>query len=354
MSALPLSAGPAYARVLQDLNLGLPVIVRHHDTRALLCVPERMNAEALQALQGRSGTVFVGRYAPERGEYVAALPFSRDIDWSALLQAAVAGEDIPGAEAVDSPQLIAASDLLRRAELLPVGLWIDDADAFAGAPLSEVDVSDPADPRDTLSHATRLGAARLPLAGSPENTLYAYRNDADGIDHYALVIGSGKPLQPGVLTRLHSECFTGDFLGSLKCDCGPQLQTAVQRMIEAGQGILLYLRQEGRGIGLSNKIRAYALQDRGCDTVDANLHLGFGVEQRHFKIAALMLQDLQVESVTLLTNNPKKLHAIERYGIGVVGREALRVGENTFNRDYLAVKRDRTGHLLHGAAHSDT
>ena len=348
MSSTFLPTGLAYARALQDLNLGMPVIVRAGSTLKLLLALERTHPHTLAALAalstGSGGTVFCGRYTPEAGEHTVSLPFSLADDLRPLHRAAVDGEALPGAVIADDRVLTAARDLLRRAELLPFG-WLSDAPPLAGHALSQVDLDATDDPRDQ-SNALYLGGAQLPLAGSAHNTLHAFRNEADGIDHYALVIGSDRPLPAGVPVRIHSECFTGDFLGSLKCDCGPQLQACVHRMINAGQGVLLYLRQEGRGIGLSNKIRAYALQDKGCDTVDANLRLGFGVEQRHFKIAADMLKHLNVSDITLLTNNPRKMHAIEQHGIVLRSREALQVGENTFNSDYLNTKRTRTGHLL--------
>jgi GTP cyclohydrolase II len=160
----------------------------------------------------------------------------------------------------------------------------------------------------------------------------------------ALVVGAfgGKP----PLVRLHSECLTGDVFGSLKCDCGPQLRTALHIIGESGGGVLLYLRQEGRGIGLTNKIRAYSLQDRGLDTVDANRRLGFGDDERDYGHAAGMLRALGIEEVRLLTNNPNKVEGLESAGIQVVERVAHQMPANPHNADYLATKRKRSGHLL--------
>jgi GTP cyclohydrolase II len=159
----------------------------------------------------------------------------------------------------------------------------------------------------------------------------------------ALTIGT--PADPP-LVRLHSACLTGDVLGSLKCDCGPQLRGAVHAMAHAGGGVLLYLQQEGRGIGLANKLRAYALQDQGFDTVDANLRLGFEVDERDFALAAAMLKALNIGAVRLMTNNPEKVAGLETAGIRVAERVAHDMGSNPHNETYLAVKRDRTGHLL--------
>jgi GTP cyclohydrolase II len=148
------------------------------------------------------------------------------------------------------------------------------------------------------------------------------------------------------LVRLHSECLTGDVLGSLKCDCGPQLDDALTAIAASGWGILLYLRQEGRAIGLVNKLRAYSLQDQGFDTVDANLRLGFGDDERHFGVAAQMLRLLAQEEVRLLTNNPRKVAGLEAEGVRVSARVSLKVASNAHNQDYLQAKRLRSGHQL--------
>jgi GTP cyclohydrolase II len=148
------------------------------------------------------------------------------------------------------------------------------------------------------------------------------------------------------LVRLHSECLTGDALGSLRCDCGPQLQEALRRIAAEGRGAVLYLRQEGRGIGLGNKIRAYALQDAGADTVAANRALGFADDARDYTLAAVLLAELGVRQVRLMTNNPRKIAALEQQGIAVVERVSLKVGKNPHNAGYLSVKQSRLGHLL--------
>jgi GTP cyclohydrolase II len=158
-----------------------------------------------------------------------------------------------------------------------------------------------------------------------------------------LLVGAfgGKP----PLVRLHSECLTGDVFGSLKCDCGPQLREALRLIGAAGGGVLLYLRQEGRGIGLGNKLRAYALQDRGLDTVDSNLRLGFADDERDYAHAAAILRALGIDEVRLLTNNPSKVAALEHEGIQVAERVAHHMPANPHNADYLAVKRAKSGHL---------
>ena len=175
--------------------------------------------------------------------------------------------------------------------------------------------------------------------------IVGFENHIDGKEHIALVKGdvAGKE---GVAVRIHSECFTGDILGSLRCDCGSQLKTAMRRIDRLGEGVILYLRQEGRGIGLLNKLRAYNLQEEGMDTLDANLHLGFGADMRDYAVAAQMLKALGVKSIKLLTNNPLKINGLEEYGIPVVEREEIEIEHNKVNKVYLKTKKERMGHLL--------
>ena len=175
--------------------------------------------------------------------------------------------------------------------------------------------------------------------------LCLYRNNQDSKEHLALVMGQVEQ-QAQVLTRLHSECFTGDVLGSLRCDCGEQLTRAMQLVGEAGQGVIVYLRQEGRGIGLLNKLRAYNLQDEGYDTVDANLMLGHAADERDYTPAALILHDLGVCSVRLLTNNPAKVEALRVLQIPVVERVPLQPTVHQFNQNYLDTKARRMRHWL--------
>ncbi|MEC9311354.1 MAG: GTP cyclohydrolase II, partial [Pseudomonadota bacterium] len=164
-------------------------------------------------------------------------------------------------------------------------------------------------------------------------------------EHYAVEIGRPDRSKP-VLARLHSACFTGDVLGSLKCDCGPQLRGALAQMGEEGAGVLLYLNQEGRGIGLANKMRAYSLQDQGFDTVEANHRLGFEDDERDFRLGAAILKEMGFSSVRLMTNNPNKIAMMEKTGIAVAERVPLKVGENAHNAGYLATKAAKSGHLL--------
>ena len=189
-----------------------------------------------------------------------------------------------------------------------------------------------------------VARAKLPLENLPPSQIVAFRASDDGQEHVALVIGAfgGRP----PLVRLHSECLTGDVFGSLKCDCGPQLHEALRIIGEAGGGVLLYLRQEGRGIGLANKVRAYSLQDRGLDTVDSNRRLGFADDERDYGHAAAMLRALGITSVRLLTNNPEKVEGLKQAGIEVTERVAHQMPANPHNADYLATKRKKSGHIL--------
>ncbi len=191
----------------------------------------------------------------------------------------------------------------------------------------------------------RVAEAEVPLAAARPARVIAFRPADGGKEHLAIVIGTPRADAP-VLVRLHSECFTGDLLGSLRCDCGDQLRLALGALHEAGSGVLLYLAQEGRGIGLTNKLRAYALQDQGADTVAANELLGFDDDERTFTPAALMLRALGYAQVRLLTNNPAKVKALEEAGIAVVERVPLIAPANPHNAAYLDTKRSKSGHLL--------
>ena len=233
----------------------------------------------------------------------------------------------------------AALRLARLAGILPAYFAQD------GAGDSDVDIGvDAIDAYDDAIHLAVATRARLPVSASQSAEIIAFRSRDEPREHVALVVGQ-RDASPPVI-RLHSECLTGDVLGSLKCDCGPQLHEALHRIADAPWGILLYLRQEGRGIGLVNKLRAYALQDQGFDTVDANVRLGFAIDARDFSVAARMLDLLGVGAVRLLTNNLNKVAGLEAAGIRVVERLPIILPANPHNEHYLATKRDRTGHQL--------
>jgi GTP cyclohydrolase II len=204
-------------------------------------------------------------------------------------------------------------------------------------------------PTQAAAELRRVAEAEIPLDGAADARVIAFRAPDSGVEHLAIVIGRPEAAHPdglAPLARIHSECFTGDLLGSLRCDCGPQLRGAIRRMAAEGRGVLLYLAQEGRGIGLVNKLRAYALQDGGLDTVDANCALGWGADERNFVIAATMLRELGIHDVRLLTNNPDKVAALVACGVPVRERVSHDFGPNGINDRYLRTKAARFGHLL--------
>jgi GTP cyclohydrolase II len=235
-------------------------------------------------------------------------------------------------------------ELARLAGILPAFL-VDPAQAGEAQPLEAGDVAALTDP-SRLAIATR---ARLPIGASETAEIVVFRAPDDTREHVALVVGSPSSATPP-LVRLHSECLTGDILGSLRCDCGPQLDAALAALAAeaaAGEwGVLLYLRQEGRGIGLVNKLRAYRLQDQGFDTLEANRRLGLPAEARDFPVAARILESLGIGAIRLMTNNPAKIAALKAEGIEVVERVPHQLPANPHNVRYLATKRDKAGHLL--------
>lgn len=189
-----------------------------------------------------------------------------------------------------------------------------------------------------------VASSKLPTTHG-EFIISVFQDPESKEEHVALSVGLDTPSEEPTLLRIHSECLTGDAFSSLKCDCGPQLNATMQLLQQMGRGIILYLRQEGRGIGLTNKIRAYALQDQGHDTVDANLLLNLPADARSYDMCPIMLAHLEVQSVKLITNNPLKIQALTDLGIDVVERVPLIVGKNRFNEDYLKTKRERMSHL---------
>jgi GTP cyclohydrolase II len=235
---------------------------------------------------------------------------------------------------------VAAVELCKIANLLPASLIVDDAAAVS---LEAATIM--AFRAAAARSLERITEARVPLADASATRFVAFRSKLGGPQHYAILVGEPERLA-SPLCRIHSECFTGDLFGSMRCDCGEQLKGAIRRMDEAGGGVLLYMAQEGRGIGLVNKLRAYSLQDTGIDTVDANTHLGFEPDERDFLAAATMLQRLGFSAVKLMTNNPDKVEQLAQHGIDVDERVEHRFDANNHNRFYLETKVRKSGHLL--------
>ena len=342
------------ARAIDALRRGWPVRVMGEDGSLDLLAIESAGDEAL--------TAFAAADVLLSGERAVTLKLTNQRAAAAPgpVRLAAAANSVAAALAIADPALdlanplkgpfrtlatggeaaaTAAMTMARHAGLLPA-FFVRETSGDAETICAADDVAALLDPA-RLAIAAR---ARLPVAASETAEIVAFRSPEEASDHVALVIGKRDGNPPVV--RLHSECLTGDVLGSLKCDCGPQLHAALHAMADAPWGVLLYLRQEGRGIGLVNKLRAYALQDQGYDTVDANLRLGFPVEARDFAIAGRMLNLLNIPRIRLMTNNPEKVARLEKEGVEVVERLPLALPTNPHNEQYLATKRDRTGHQL--------
>jgi GTP cyclohydrolase II len=352
-------AGSAVARVTKAaiaMREGLPVVIRDGRRTFLVYSVETIGKRALAELNrnarlvlthARARTLKIRLYTPD----VVALPLDKSATPDRM--SAIADPTFDLAEPLKGPfealretlppAYAASIKLAKLSGLLPATIVGHAARSFSGAvQISSADIEDyERQSVETLSLVTR---ARVPLAGAENTELVAFRARDGGPEHYAIVIGAPPPNKP-VLTRLHSECFTGDLLDSLKCDCGAQLRGAIAAIEKAGGGVLLYLAQEGRGIGLINKLRAYRLQDQGFDTHAANERLGFEPDERLYGIAAKMLSLLGYKSVRLLTNNPDKVKALQAAGIAVAARVPHRFPGNLHNRAYLKAKA-RAGHLL--------
>jgi GTP cyclohydrolase II len=238
----------------------------------------------------------------------------------------------------------AAFQLAKAGRLVPalIGVAADDADTAGVLAIAADDIAHHA---AFGHHSVKLvSRARVPLADAIDSEIALFRDEYGSAQHLAVMIGKPEQ-QDAVPVRLHSACLTGDLLASLRCDCGEQLRTAVARIAALGGGVLLYLDQEGRGIGLPNKLRAYVLQDEGLDTVDADRHLGFLADERTYDVAAALLHELGISRIRLLTNNPQKINGLREHGIEVAGRLPLVATSNSHNERYLRAKLERAGHL---------
>ena len=365
----------AVHRAAAELRRGTPVLLRAPEGALVVAAAEAVSARALTELSAAARGPAVLLLAPVRAAAVLQRPVpgvgsAKGVEAtavalrlpSALMDPAAlrtladpTAERLLSAEPdrVTTPALApAAIALAKLARLLPA-LVAAPALEPAAAVLDLLEVTAEqvlAYPDTAASTLARVAEAQVPLEDAPEARIVAFRAADGGIEHLAILVGRPEEaLARGEvpLSRIHSECFTGDLLGSLRCDCGPQLRGAIKRMADdpAG-GVLVYLAQEGRGIGLVNKLRAYTLQDQGLDTLDANRALGYGADERNFWVAAEMLRAVGIDRVRLLTNNPDKLSGLAACGITVEGREAHQFAANGVNDEYLATKARRFGHLL--------
>jgi GTP cyclohydrolase II len=352
------------ARARADLRMGAFIIVSGGDADAVVLAAETATAERLADIRSLGETDLV--LTARRAETLKARAYDGDLARVRLPRDAdlawVRASADPSADLLypfkgpyqtrrgGSTELHRAAIALgKQAHLLPAALVApvprDVADELsAGAGLSRTPVTDlPLDPRDAAM--TEIASARVPLEVSEAGRVRVFRPLDGAEEHYAVEIGRPDRHEP-VLSRLHSACFTGDLIGSLKCDCGFQLKAALSQIGAAGAGVLLYLNQEGRGIGLANKMRAYSLQDQGFDTVEANHRLGFEDDERDFRIGANILREMGFSRVRLMTNNPAKVAMMQTCGLEVVERVPVSVGRGLHNASYLDTKAKKSGHLL--------
>ena len=354
-------------RALIDLRRGEPVHLAHPDGGMLILALENLS-EALLArartlatddpvlliTRHRAHAVGLGVDSDDDRDLAMTLDADSPVEAAIGLASNRVAPQAERASRVAAPAEQDALHLARQATLLPalvaLATGANDTRLNDDIRCGEILSIEAADIRtaciENARQPERISEARVPLADSEQSRFILYR-EADGLlEHVALIVGDPDQWPDTPALRMHSACLTGDLFGSLRCDCGEQLRSAVGTIAAEGGGILLYLAQEGRGIGLANKLRAYGLQDTGLDTLDADRLLGFGADERRYEVAAAMLDDLSIHRVRLMTNNPAKIAALERYGIEIAGREAIHGAVNRHNERYLTTKAERAGHWL--------
>jgi GTP cyclohydrolase II len=351
------------ARARADLRMGVPIVIAGANpvgifsvetlTQQRLAQIKTLNAPAVLVLTARrANTLKAPAYDGDLARIL--LPESVDIKWIAALADPSNDLEMPMKGPLqcqregDASAHRVAIKLIKSARMLPAALVVPVPAAEDFAKANSLTILDLTVTQIHLAALSPLHAvidAKLPTTASDIGRLHLFRPEDGSEEHYAIELGKPLRAEP-VLARLHSACFTGDLLGSLKCDCGPQLRAALAQMGAEGTGVLIYLNQEGRGIGLANKMRAYSLQDQGFDTVEANHRLGFEDDERDFRIGSEILKSMGFNQVRLLTNNPKKLEMMTACGLTVSERVPLKVGENPHNQAYLATKLQKSGHLL--------
>ena len=343
-----------------DLRMGVPVIIRDGDNDILICAVETLSSARLKGLRDlgfdielvltdlRAASLKITAYDND----IARIRIPNDATrlWIQSLADPTDDLDYPMRGPFDmvrgggSSHLHKAGiQLCKQAYLLPSVVAIALPEPIEGLHVAEL--SELTAALTESSPLERVSSAPVPLEVSTNAQVHVFRPHDGGEEHYAIEIGDAPRDEP-VLSRLHSACFTGDLIGSLKCDCGHQLRAALNAIGAEGAGVLLYMNQEGRGIGLANKMRAYKLQSQGFDTVEANHRLGFEDDERDFRLGAQILRNLGFSSTRLMTNNPAKVDRMNAMGIEVTERVPLAVGENPLNADYLATKAAKSGHIL--------
>ena len=346
----------AVERCIVELQRGREVVLTDPAGNRAVTLVECLTQDMLQAIH-RSGTCqlvlsatrasVLGHQSDEKAAVLnlpekTALHTIQQLAGLQTLQQALPGDEQWQDAASDTA--LAGLQLARQAHTLPA-LLIYPLPVGPGSILS-TSATDAMMHQPDTSKLMVLSRTRIPLSGADSVELAVFRERHGSAEHVAMTVGHPDHSQP-VTVRLHSSCFTGDILGSLRCDCGEQLSGAIHSMAAAGGGIILYLSQEGRGIGLASKLRAYQLQDDGLDTLEANEHLGFDEDERQYQAATTMLKALDVQRIRLMTNNPLKIEALRREGIDVVDRLPSHAPVNVHNARYLETKRTRAGHLLH-------
>ena len=347
----------ALERALAELRAGRPILLESAQGRAVLAAVDALSIPAFAAIASFPGIELVLPKARARAlglavEGAVALPLA-GLDHETVCHLAAGAEaETPASWASADAMGLLGIELCKQALLLPAVLIAEISESVA-LPIHRLTLAEAeaalGQSRLSLEIVSR---ARIPLAGDIEASFVVFRGAPGLRDQLAVIVGDPDPEGP-VALRLHSACLTGDLFGSLRCDCGDQLRKAVARLADAGGGVLLYLDQEGRGTGLRNKMRAYALQDAGLDTIDADAMLGYGADERRYDIAAGMLRSLGYRQVMLLTNNPEKIAALARTGIEVREVQPLAGLVTVENRRYLSTKARRAGHTLGDAALED-
>lgn len=356
---LTLTSDEKIARLRADLRMGAGFIVKDNNNAWILASAETLCQARFEKMQklGSLELVLTERRASVLSTWaqdgLAArlrVPDNAKLDW--IRAVSDPSNDLNNtmkgpfqlSQGRSSPIYHLILELCKKSGLLPAFIIAPFRDS-SPCDLTQVSVEEISAGLKNNSPLHLVSSARLPLSVARDAQVHVFRPQDGGIEHYAIEIGRPSREKP-VLSRLHSACFTGDLIGSLKCDCGAQLKAALEQMGRETEGILLYLNQEGRGIGLANKMRAYSLQNQGFDTVDANHRLGFEDDERDFTLGSDILRSLGFKAVRLMTNNPAKVKKLRQAGIEVTEFIPLKVGKTPENKDYLATKAAKSGHLL--------